>query len=521
MKDYSFGNYICALRTGLGLSQFQLGTLVGVTDKAVSKWENGDARPRVSICYRLAEVLGVTVNELLSCNTALPARKEMNNMKRKLWNEAQKRLSIYGDTPPVLCWSRLAAERAALEDTDAILNMAVLSQISEEAEKRGSLIIEVDQMSSSFTAWLLGATKVNPLPAHYRCPKCGKTEFVQGVNDGFDLPVKHCACGVEMIRDGHNIPFDGYAKAAQAKLGVYFRAASDYIPHAGQILKNFYQGISEILPVQFTDTDDDLTCYSIYVVLSDREDIPNVSEDGIWHVDSAEFWYWWKDESIYEIISDDRIQKLQELRERTNTSLPNPLNWATPEVAENLYKLKCLDPSHTAAATKHLCAGIPHDFDLLLKLDGFTHGSGAWCDQWVHNGVEMCQYNGAKLVDESRATLLQIPAFREDIWNDISDALSRNGIRYNGLALEVMDNARKGKYSGGRMPDELEVMLHSLDLPEWYPEYLKNAMYLFPKGQCISLLLVDLILQAYIKNYPEAYSEVFDSKALSDVIRLF
>ena len=116
MKDYSFGNYICALRTGLGLSQFQLGTLVGVTDKAVSKWENGDAKPRIGTCYRLAEVLGVTVNELLSCNTTLPARKELDNMKRKLWNEAQKRLSIFGDVPPVLCWSRLAAEKAAVKE---------------------------------------------------------------------------------------------------------------------------------------------------------------------------------------------------------------------------------------------------------------------------------------------------------------------------------------------------------------------------------------------------------------------
>ena len=93
MKDYSFGNYICALRTGLGLSQFQLGTLVGVSDKAVSKWENGDAKPRIGTCYRLAEVLGVTINELLSCNTTMPARKELDKMNTELWNEAYERLS--------------------------------------------------------------------------------------------------------------------------------------------------------------------------------------------------------------------------------------------------------------------------------------------------------------------------------------------------------------------------------------------------------------------------------------------
>lgn len=237
MKDYSFGNYICALRTGLGLSQFQLGTLVGVTDKAVSKWENGDAKPRVSICYRLAEVLGVTVNELLSCNTALPARKELNNMKRKLWSEAQKRLSIYGDAPPALCWSRLAAEKAALEETDAILSMAVLAKIMAEAERRNTLVIETSFLSNSFTAWLLRASKANPLPAHYRCPNCGKTEFASHIKDGFDLPIKHCDCGAEMIRDGHDLPYENYVKAVvHIKHGVDIRVSPDFMPIAANII---------------------------------------------------------------------------------------------------------------------------------------------------------------------------------------------------------------------------------------------------------------------------------------------
>ena len=116
MKDYSFGNYICALRTGLGLSQFQLGTLVGVSDKAVSKWENGDSKPRLATCNRLAEVLGVSVNELLSCKqyVTITARKEINKLNRKLWKQAYERLNTYGETPPIECWSRLAAEKAAL-----------------------------------------------------------------------------------------------------------------------------------------------------------------------------------------------------------------------------------------------------------------------------------------------------------------------------------------------------------------------------------------------------------------------
>ena len=47
MRDYSFGNFISALRERRGLSQYQLGALVGVSDKAVSKWENGASTPRI------------------------------------------------------------------------------------------------------------------------------------------------------------------------------------------------------------------------------------------------------------------------------------------------------------------------------------------------------------------------------------------------------------------------------------------------------------------------------------------
>ena len=43
MKNYSLGNFICELRMRRGLSQAQLGALVGVSNKAVSKWENGSA----------------------------------------------------------------------------------------------------------------------------------------------------------------------------------------------------------------------------------------------------------------------------------------------------------------------------------------------------------------------------------------------------------------------------------------------------------------------------------------------
>lgn len=64
MNNYSFGNYICELREKKGLSQSQLGEKLGVTNKAVSRWENGGAYPSTELMLPLAKELGVTIEDL-------------------------------------------------------------------------------------------------------------------------------------------------------------------------------------------------------------------------------------------------------------------------------------------------------------------------------------------------------------------------------------------------------------------------------------------------------------------------
>ncbi len=65
MQNYDFGNYVAAMRAKLGLSQYQLGILIGVSDKAVSKWETGSSKPSLEHCMKLAAVFGVSADELL------------------------------------------------------------------------------------------------------------------------------------------------------------------------------------------------------------------------------------------------------------------------------------------------------------------------------------------------------------------------------------------------------------------------------------------------------------------------
>lgn len=65
MQDFEFGNRLYQLRKKAGLSQSRLGEKVGLSNKAVSKWENGLAKPGLDIVHKLADVLSVSVDDLL------------------------------------------------------------------------------------------------------------------------------------------------------------------------------------------------------------------------------------------------------------------------------------------------------------------------------------------------------------------------------------------------------------------------------------------------------------------------
>ncbi len=66
MRDYQFGNFIYTLRLEKKLSQSELGVLVGVSNKAVSKWENGVSKPSFGALRKLAEIFDVSMEELLA-----------------------------------------------------------------------------------------------------------------------------------------------------------------------------------------------------------------------------------------------------------------------------------------------------------------------------------------------------------------------------------------------------------------------------------------------------------------------
>lgn len=65
MNKQTFGTMIAILRKEKGMTQLELAEKMGVTDKAVSKWERDISFPDVNTLPKLAEVFDVTVDELM------------------------------------------------------------------------------------------------------------------------------------------------------------------------------------------------------------------------------------------------------------------------------------------------------------------------------------------------------------------------------------------------------------------------------------------------------------------------
>ncbi len=66
MNQEKIGKFILKCRSEKNMTQEELANIIGVTDRAISKWENGRGLPDLSLIMPLSDALGITVNELLS-----------------------------------------------------------------------------------------------------------------------------------------------------------------------------------------------------------------------------------------------------------------------------------------------------------------------------------------------------------------------------------------------------------------------------------------------------------------------
>ena len=85
MNPYVTGTVIKELREKSHLTQLELADQLGVSDKTISKWETAKGYPDISLLEPLAEVLGVSITELVTGNPISNANVSGNMMRSKFY----------------------------------------------------------------------------------------------------------------------------------------------------------------------------------------------------------------------------------------------------------------------------------------------------------------------------------------------------------------------------------------------------------------------------------------------------
>lgn len=97
MKENKIGSFIQLSRKEKGMTQKDLADQIGVSDKTISKWENGNSVPDTEILTSLCQSLDISVNELLSGEKlpveTYPQRAEENMMNLLKENEDNRKNS--------------------------------------------------------------------------------------------------------------------------------------------------------------------------------------------------------------------------------------------------------------------------------------------------------------------------------------------------------------------------------------------------------------------------------------------
>lgn len=163
MNQVKIGMFISECRKKQKLTQAELADRLGITDRAVSKWETGRSLPDASIMLDLCKILKISVNDLLSGEVVT---MNENNQKQeqmllelvKEKQEADKRLLkvevFIGILSTVILFGLIAI--AAFVNIDDWLRFVLIV--------------------SGFVIFLLGcfiALRIEQVAGYYECKKCG------------------------------------------------------------------------------------------------------------------------------------------------------------------------------------------------------------------------------------------------------------------------------------------------------------------------------------------------------------
>lgn len=163
MNQIKIGRFIAARRKKSGLTQVQLAEKLGITDKAISKWERGLAMPDSSIMLALCDILCISVNELLSGEKI--DVENGNEKNEQLLLDMAKELEEKNKTILTSMWIIITVSTAALIAGIFIALLLIPEGIWQVVTILGMCIV--------FLAPCFYALKLEVSVGAYKCKNCG------------------------------------------------------------------------------------------------------------------------------------------------------------------------------------------------------------------------------------------------------------------------------------------------------------------------------------------------------------
>lgn len=165
MNQGKIGKFIAECRKEQGFTQAVLAEKLGITDRAISKWENGKSMPDASIMLELCELLKINVNELLTGEHIIMdnykeiAEKNLIEMRNQEERANKKLLSAEAFLTTLTVIASLALILIGMFIVEMYVALAIILM------SIGSVIVCLG---------IIYALKLEHDAGYYECPECKK-----------------------------------------------------------------------------------------------------------------------------------------------------------------------------------------------------------------------------------------------------------------------------------------------------------------------------------------------------------
>ncbi|MDD2505339.1 MAG: PolC-type DNA polymerase III, partial [Bacilli bacterium] len=473
---------------------------------------------------------------------------------------------IYGLELHPLIQDRITQELAGIINGGYDVIYLISQKLVKKSNEEGYLVGSRGSVGSSFVATMMGISEVNPLPAHYVCPKCQYTTFDNEKGEslgltyssGYDLPTKECPkCNEVMISEGHDMPFATFLGFNADKVpDIDLNFSGEYQWKAHEYTKELF-GVENVYRAGTIGTVADKTAFGFVkgycedkglikrnieierlakgcigvkrttgqhpggiIVIPDYMDVfdftpyqyPADDINSLWRTTHFDY-HPMEDELLkLDILGHDVPTMHKMLQDLTGIDVTK-ISLNDQKILNLLSSTKSLGvtPEQINCPTGTL--GIPElgtkfVINMLVETKPSTFAEAVKISGLSH-GTDVWAGNASELIKNNVVPFSEVIGCRDDIMV----YLINNGVDPL-KAFKIMEFVRKGMPS--KLPDvwkEHELVLKEAKIADWYIESCHKIKYMFPKAHAVAYVMGALRIAYFKIYYPiEYYSTYFSIK---------